>query len=62
MATVLKVEHLENGDVRALKLLHGDMANDEVRHHSPVRNSLERRRIVKARTEARAANAAGGSG
>ena len=32
MATVLKVEHLENGDVRALKLLHGDMANDEVRH------------------------------
>ena len=32
MATVLKVEHIDHGDVRALKLLHGDMANDEVRH------------------------------
>lgn len=31
MATVFRAKHRETGHVRAVKLLHGDMANDEVR-------------------------------
>ncbi len=31
MATVFRAEHIEGGDQRALKLLHGDMANEEIR-------------------------------